>query len=189
VKLFNATQGGEEFQTAVEKSRERVLSLVPDTRMSPKDLSDEDSAPVPSGKGRRLMMMLEKEASKKPCSLGRLEELCSDYQLEWDWVEGQLTKLSNQGSVIFPRPWNVLLVGESLKKREMPDEKQDVSDAIVELLRESGGSAKYEFIEKHFQELGVTESAIEESLNKLAKKDQVYQPQAGTFSLLLGELD
>ncbi|UCE11292.1 MAG: hypothetical protein JSW61_04975 [Candidatus Thorarchaeota archaeon] len=189
VKLFNAAQGGEEFQKAVERSRERVLSLVPDKRLGPNDISGEESMQFPSGKGKRLMMLLEKEASEKPCSLGRLEELCIDYQLDWDWVESQLTKLSNWGSVIFPRPWSIQLVSEHKKKRSKLSEEQDVSGAIVELLRELGGSADYDSIVGHFLTLGVAESAVEASLNKLAKTHQVYQPNPGIMSLLPDELD
>lgn len=110
VKEFNASRGGEEFNEALKRSRKRIKELVPNDTLVAEDLASVMSTVPSGGKMRRLMSLLENEASTKPCTLGRFEDLCNSLSLDWAWVESQLMKLSNEGSLIFPRPWTIQLV-------------------------------------------------------------------------------
>lgn len=184
VKQFNAARGGEEFDMAVERSRERIRALVPEERIGPKDLVDDSRTHHSTGKRKRLLMLLEKEALHKPCTLGHIEELSSKYHLDWSWVEEQLTKLSNQGIVIFPRPWSVQLVQTAGDKKEDATSMQDVTKEIIEFLRRRGSSVEVRELIVHFKEQGVATTAVESSLERLMKSDVIYQPKPREVKLL-----
>ena len=70
------------------------------------------------------------------------ESMCKSYQLDWSWVEDQLTKLANQGVIIFPRPWSVQLVQTTEKKEDEITSQRDVTDEILAFLRSQGGLAE-----------------------------------------------
>ena len=141
MKEFNAARGGDDFQKSVDRSRERVLSLMPKETVKASDISDGERAPRQPGKRKRLMSLLEKEAKKAPISLDRIEVLCSKYELDWKWVEGQLEGMSNSGALIFPRPWSVQLVVAEDKDSENVAVR-DVTVDILALLSESNESIR-----------------------------------------------
>jgi hypothetical protein len=183
VKEFNASRGGDAFEKAVEKSRERLQSLIPSDELRSKDVESTGESVLPSGKGKRLMRLLEKEAKSKPCSLDRIESLCKEYHLDWVWVEDQLTKLSNRGLVVFPRPWTVKLVQESAKESGT-EITVDVSKDILELLKKSGGKLHFDELVEHFGGRGVSVSSVESSLNNLMNQGSIYEPRSGLVSLI-----
>ncbi|KXH76683.1 MAG: hypothetical protein AM326_06755 [Candidatus Thorarchaeota archaeon SMTZ-45] len=110
VKEFNASRGGDEFEKAVERSRERVLALLPKERLSVEALSSKSEISKLPGKQKRLMQLLHKEARSKPSSLSRIEELCQDYELEWSWVQSQLEKLMQRGEIFEPKSGYISMV-------------------------------------------------------------------------------
>ena len=183
VKEFNASRGGDAFEKAVEKSRERLLSLMPSEQLESHDVESSSETELPSGKGKRLMRLLEKEAKDDACTLDRIETLCMEYHLEWAWVEEQLIKLSNRGLVAFPRPWTVKLVQEPVGEMESKT-SIDVSKEILEVLKNSGGKIPFDALAKHFGELGVNVSSVESSLNSLMNRGVVYEPRPGLVSLI-----
>jgi hypothetical protein len=181
VRQFNAARGGDEFKKAVERTQDKLQALMPSERIRI-EVSQSDEISQVSGKGARLMLLLQKETSK-PCSLGKLEELCSKYQLEWSWVEQQILKLANSGQVIFPRPWQVQLVG---KLEQEPDTAQnivDVSKEILLVLKERG-SMKIANLWKYFEAKGVSQESVESSLEGLMKKGEIFEPRQGTVKLV-----
>jgi LSD1 subclass zinc finger protein len=183
VKEFNASRGGDEFEKAVERSRERVLALLPRERVSAEDISSKDDETRPPGKRKRLMELLHKEAKTTQCTLDRIEEICSDYELEWNWVEGQLEGLSNSGTLIFPRPWSVqLVVTDDLTKSEDSTSK-DVTVEILALLQGHEKSLKVTNIITRFGEQGISEKSVETSLEKLMQKGEIFEPKSGYISL------
>ena len=184
VKEFNATRGGDEFQKSVERSRERVLAHMPKDPVKASDISDGELVQNPPGKRKRLMTLLEKEAKKSPCSLDRIEELCVEYELEWKWVEGQLEKLSNNGTLIFPRPWSVLLVATE-EKDNLPNAKsKDVTVEILALLSESKRPLKVSELIRIFEEKGISETSVESSLEKLMRRGEIFEPRSGQVQLV-----
>jgi hypothetical protein len=183
VKEFNAARGGDEFQKSVERSRERVLALMPKETMTASDISDGETAPTPPGKRKRFMALLEKEASKAPISLDRIEELCLKYELDWNWVEGQLESLSNNGTVIFPRPWSVQLVVTEDKERA-DDTVKDVTVDILALLSDSSDSIRVVELIKRFEEKGIGETSVVSSLEKLMQRGEIFEPRSGHVRLV-----
>jgi hypothetical protein len=184
VKEFNAARSGDEFQKSVERSRKRVLALMPKDPVTASDISDGNSTQRPPGKRKRLMTLLEKEASKVPCSLDRIGQLCSEYELDWKWVEGQIENLSNNGTLIFPRPWSVLLVVTEEKDRDSDSKIQDVSVEILALLSESEQSFKVSDLLHLFEEKGITETSVMSSLEKLMQRGEVFEPKSGHVQLV-----
>ncbi len=184
VKEFNAARGGDEFQRSVECSRERVLALMPKDNVKASDISDGNSTQSPLGKQKRLMNLLKKEASKAPCSLDRIEQLCSGYELDWKWVESQLENLSNNGTLIFPRPWSVLLVTTEDKDKVNDSKIQDVSVEILALLSKSEDSFKVSDLIHKFEEKGITETSVMSSLDKLMQRGEIFEPKSGHIQLV-----
>jgi hypothetical protein len=182
VREFNAVRGGDEFKKAVEKSRERLHALMPSERIEIKEISEQDETTRRYGKRKRLMILLQKEASK-PCSLGRLEEQCEKYKLEWVWVEKQLLKLSNSGHVIFPRPWQVRLVGQLEEENDSKKSVIDISSEIVAILEEKGSMEVID-LRKHFETKGISQESIDSSLDKLMKKGELFEPSQGIVKLV-----
>ena len=183
VKEFNASRGGDEFEKAVEKSRERVLALLPKERVSAEEISSKDEAVKQPGKRKRLMELLHREAKKGACSLDRIEVLCSEYELEWKWVEGQLEGLSNNGTLIFPRPWSVQLVVTDDLTKSNESASKDVTVEILALLQGSKKMVKVFDIITKFGEQGISEKSVESSLEKLMQKGEIFEPKSGYVSL------
>jgi hypothetical protein len=182
VKEFNAARGGDVFEKAVNRSRERVRALIPERRLRAEDISKGIDAPVPSGKRKRLMHLLKKEATDNPCTLGRIEGLCGEYQLDWNWVETQLTNLANQGTLIFPRPWLIQLVKSKTEKTKTSSHRLDVSDAILVLLEEKGKRLRVDQIIAHFQLEDVSEDSVIASLERLMREGGIFEPKPGVVS-------
>lgn len=182
VKEFNASRGGDEFDKSVEKSRERILALLPKEHVSVEEISSKEEESRPPGKRKRLMELLHKEAKETPCALDRIEELCPDYELEWKWVEGQLEGLSNDGTLIFPRPWSLQLVvsDEIIKSKDTAS--KDVTVEILTLLQGPEKTLKVTDIIKRFSEQGISEQSVETSLEKLMQKGEIFEPKSGYVS-------
>ena len=183
VKEFNASRGGDEFEKAVERSRERVLAILPKERVNAEDISSKDETTRPPGKRKRLMKLLNKEAKSTPCSLDRIEELCPEYELEWKWVEGQLEGLSNDGTLIFPRPWSVQLVVADDPTMSKETTSRDVTVEILALLQGPEKMVKVLEIVTRFGKQGISERSVETSLEKLMQKGEIFEPKSGYVSL------
>ncbi len=184
VKEFNASQGGDEFEKAVERSRERVLALLPKEHVSLEDISSRAEASKPPGKRKRLMQMLQREAKSAPCSLDRIEELCTNYELDWKWVEGQLERLANDGTLIFPRPWSVQLVLKDDINKPKEIAGRDVSNEILLLLQGPEKVMRAIDIVKRLGKQGISENSVEASLEKLMQRGEIYEPKSGFVSLV-----
>jgi hypothetical protein len=178
VREFNAARGGDEFEKAVERSRDRVRLLMPSDNIKVEDLVPEEEEP-PMGKRSRLLDLLEQEAMGSDCTLDRLEQLCPTYQLEWEWVEEQLTAMSNSGLLIFPRPWSIRMV-KSLKEEQ--DESvglRDVTKEILSRLRKNPGGIRIVDLVDDFKGAGITAASVEDSLEKLMRLGDIFEPRPG----------
>ncbi|MHA2004514.1 MAG: hypothetical protein ACW975_05130 [Candidatus Thorarchaeota archaeon] len=183
VKEFNASRGGDSFRKAVELSKEKVRALLPLEKLGVKDVVERTEDEQSSGKSQRLLHLLEKEASEGACSLDRIAELCPEYELDWQWVEDQLNKLSNRGILIFPRPWTVQMVDVTPEESD----KQplvDVTKAILERMQELGGEAKVDDMIEHFTLMGISQESVETSLDRLMNQGAIYVPKTGKIGLV-----
>ncbi|NHI83004.1 MAG: hypothetical protein EAX81_01685 [Candidatus Thorarchaeota archaeon] len=183
VKQFNASRGGDAFDQAVRKTREKMKELIPLTKLRASDVKSNLRQDLPSGKARRLMRLLENEATEKACTLDRIELLCAEYQLDWAWVEHQLTKLANRGVIVFPRPWSIRLV-QIASASSKSDLKIDASKEIIVLLKKAGGEMLFDEIVKHFALADVGIDSVEESLDHLMSRGEIYEPKSGMISLI-----
>jgi hypothetical protein len=183
VKEYNASRGGDAFRKVVEASRERVKALLPSEKLTVKDVVGKSDGDLPSGKTQRLLKLLEKEASERDCSLDRIAEICPEYQLEWRWVEDQLNKLSNQGVLIFPKPWTVKLV-DSPAEKTAKSPVIDVTKDLMLLVQELGGEARVAAVIEHFEKLGISQESVEASLDRLMNQGVIYVPKTGIIGLV-----
>jgi hypothetical protein len=157
---------------------------MPSQPVSAEDITSNDEEPAPEGKRRRLMAILEQTARGKSCSLDRLEELTDDAGLEWSWVEKQIESLSNNGVLIFPRPWTIQLVIVEDKKVPTQLSSKDVSSEIVELLKRRGGPVRVDELVDHFKQEGISEASVDSSLERLLRNGDIYQPSASSVNLV-----
>jgi len=183
VKEFNAARGGDEFKRSVERSRERVLAFMPRETVTASEISDGETIVRPPGKRKRLMSLLENEASKAPISLDRIEELCTKYELDWNWVEGQLESLSNTGTLIFPRPWSVQLVVAD-QEESVDDTVRDVTVDILAFLSELKDEIRIVNLIERFDEKGIGEASVVSSLEKLMQRGEIFEPRSGHVRLV-----
>jgi hypothetical protein len=184
VKAYNASRGGEEFEKAVERSRERIMELMPVDKLKADDITDADGEGHSDGKRKRLMSLLRREASLRPCPLDRFEEACENNGLDWTWVEQRLQNLANSGSVIFPRPWSIRLIGGEKKEQESQDKPRDVSSEILAILEKRGGRLSVSEVIAHFERTGVSRTSVLSSLERLMQRSDIYEPKQGDVSLL-----
>lgn len=184
VKAYNASRGGDEFEKAVERSRARVRKLMPVDRLKADDITDVQEQGPPEGKRKSLMSVLRKEASNKPCLLDRFEEVCEDSGLDWTWVEEQLQNLANTGSVIFPRPWSIQMIGGEKKEKPKEEKVRDVSQDIIILLDKKGGRLSVNEVVTHFKKTGLSRVSVIGSLERLMQRGDIYEPKQGEVSLL-----
>ncbi len=183
VKEFNASKGGDEFKEAVERSREHFKSLLPPQQIDGKDISDDERLAPPQGKRRILMAILEKEAQNRPCSLDKLEKMIETEGLEWTWVEKQIESLANSGVLIFPRPWTIQLVIID-DKLESSASSKDVTEDIISLLKSEGGATRVDEIIDFFTKRGISEDSVENSLERLMRSGDIYQPRPGFVQII-----
>ncbi len=184
VRQYNASRGGDEFERSVERSRERVRELLPKVTPAITTAHTEDAPEVLTGKRARLLSILEKHAKDQPLSLDRLEDFAHASMLDWVWVEKQLNFLANNGALIFPRPWTVKLVrlpDPSEDKDLMP---KDVSQEILNLLKQSKDGLDVEYIMRYFDKKGVLSKSVELSLEKLMKSGEIYEPHTGNVRII-----
>jgi len=184
VKEFNASKGGDEFKAAVEKSRERIKALLPKESVKRADITSKGDQPIPEGKRRRLLTILNKAAKESPCTLDELETLTTDDGLSWGWVEKQIESLSNNGALIFPRPWTVQLVAIDDLESTTQLITKDVTSEILDLLKQKAGPVKVDVIVKYFNKRGISESSVDSSLERLMRNGDIYQPDASSVCLI-----
>ena len=184
VKEFNAARGGDEFDNAVERSREKIRTLLPTERVSAEDVATEVHSRPAEGKGKRLKKLLRNHASIAPCSLDKIETVCEEYQLDWLCVEDQLTKLANSGAIIFPRPWSVQAVRDPDGSETQQQKSQDISKDLLRFLNEQAGAVKVSEIVHHYERQGIPRASVEDSLEKLMKQGVIYAPRADTVEVV-----
>lgn len=184
VRQYNASRGGDEFSKSVERSRERVRALLPKVTPTITSAQPEDTPVAPTAKRARLLSILEKHAKDQPLSLDRLEDFAQSSMLDWTWVEKQLNLLANNGVLIFPRPWSVRLVRVLDSSEDKDVLPKDVSQEILNLLKQSKDGLDVEYIMRYFDKKGVLSESVELSLEKLMKSGEIYEPHTGNVKVI-----
>jgi DNA replicative helicase MCM subunit Mcm2 (Cdc46/Mcm family) len=86
--------------------------------------------------------------------------------------------------VIFPRPWTVQLVKEKETVETRSDRTRDVTDAVMEMLRLQGGSARIQETIDYFEERGVSQASVESSLERLMRSGDIFEPKPGLITII-----
>jgi hypothetical protein len=184
VKEFNASRGGDEFQKAVERSRERYQFLLPKEPVHTEEFASNDEQLHPAGRRARLISILQKEAHGGPCTIDHLEKVCSAQGLDWSWVENAIQSLSNSGALIFPHPWEVQLVHADEDTSPEESAKKDVASEIISFLKTRKRKARVDEIIDYFKEKGISEDSVDSSLERLIRSGDIFQPVVGYVSLV-----
>ncbi|MHA1770765.1 MAG: hypothetical protein ACTSYL_10120 [Candidatus Thorarchaeota archaeon] len=175
VKRFNAGKD-HDFEDAVQQSREKILRLMPADRIAVADIADDvQGESFPTGKTRRLLMLLERETHDSPCTLDDFAKICKANGLQWTWVETQLEKLFTAGEIFYPSPWAIRYIGvPSKKKKTGPVE--DISNELLAYLREQDRDVSVKDLYAHYAKQGISEESVDASLERLMRKNEIYQP-------------
>ncbi len=175
VKQFNAGKD-HDFEDAVQRSRDKILRLMPSDRIAVKDIADDvQGESLPTGKTRRLLVLLEREARDQPCSLDDFAKVCTANGLEWSWVETQLEKLFTAGDVFYPTPWKIMYI-KAPSKTKAKGAVVDISNELLAYLREQDRDVSVKDLYARYAEMGVSEESVDASLERLMRKNEIYQP-------------
>lgn len=185
VKLYQTGKHHKDYMDAVEKSRDKIQPLIPDTNLNLEQLQDTKQMiqPVPMRR-RELERILYQLARKNPLDFQVLEKECRKVGIPWDWVVQQIEALIRSGHLISPKPWQVQLITE---EREVPDNqtKKVSSTKLAQLLgnvlRNSPVPLSQDELANHLEEGGVSSAGIEEALNLLRNQGYVLKTSTGTY--------
>ncbi|MEM2143499.1 MAG: hypothetical protein QXS20_04500 [Candidatus Thorarchaeota archaeon] len=184
VQRFNAGRD-DEFDKAVQRSRDRIRALMPTQPLSIEDSEEEPiESTSTSGKMRRLMELLETMASDSPCNLDDFKAAAERASLEWEWVDQAITKMASEGAVVFPKPWLIRWLTHDSKNSSRSQQRVDLTQEILRMLRKNGGSMTVESIIRHYEDNGVARESIENSLERLMQTGRVFEPRSGIIQLL-----
>lgn len=185
VKLYQTGKHHNEFMEAMEKSRDKIQTLIPDNDMNLEQLQDNKHGIQPvSARRRELEQVLYRFARSKPLDLHVLEIECLKVGLSWNWVVHQIENLIRLGHLISPKPWQVLLVTGESQATKQPSKQvspTQLARIIGNILRKSKKPLHQKEIASHLLEEAMSNSGIEEALNLLRSQGYVLKNSEGTF--------
>jgi hypothetical protein len=185
VKLYQTGKHHKDFMEAMEKSRDKIQSLIPDDTMDLEQLQDNKQGIQPvSARRRELDQVLSRCALSKPLDLHVLEKECLKVGLSWEWVAQQIENLIRSGHLISPRPWQVRLVTDESQPTKQQGKQVSptrLARTIGNILRKSKKPLHQEELVSHLQEEAVSSSGIEEALNLLRSQGYVLKTSKGTY--------
>ncbi len=191
VKKYNAKKNTDEFRMAVESSRESILKIYDylehqNTAATP----ESDTVYISGGKSRTLFSLLIKYA-KQPVSLDYFRKISEQNKLDWQWVTESLEKLSHDGVIIFPRPWEIQLVseenlpgikGETKSKRKISS--KSLEHMIIQILETHSMPVKIRIIVEELIKYGYDEEEIRKIIDKMISNGIIYEPRIEWISLI-----
>ena len=185
VKLYQTGKHHKDFIDAMEKSREKIQSLIPENNMDLQQLQDNKHGIQPvSARRRELEQVLYQCARSKPLDLHILEKECLKVGLSWDWVIPQIENLIRSGHLISPKPWQVRLVTDEIsptKKNGKEVSLTQLARKIGNFLQKSKSPLTQDELISHLQKEGVASTGIEEALNLLRSQGYVLKTSKGTY--------
>ncbi len=191
VKQYNAKKNSDEFIMAVEASRESIVKLYEYLDMQETEsISDDKVTYISGGKSRTLFSLLVQFA-KNPITLDKFRALAEKYKLDWQWVTDSLEKLSQDGIIIFPKPWEIQLVSESeipgIKETTPVKSKKSMKSlerAIIEFLEAHNMPIKTSELILEFNKYGYSDEEIQKVINGLIASGVLYEPRVNWISLV-----
>lgn len=191
VKKYNASKNTDEFIMAVEASRDSIREIYDYLNSQSSSASSRPTEYISGGKSRTFWSLLVKFA-KVPISLDKFREITERHKLDWLWVSESLEKLAQDGVIIFPRPWEILLVSddglpgikEENNKGSNRKSSKSLERLIVEFLEAHNMPIKKSEIIREIEKYGFESQEIQKSLDKMKAKGIIYEPKIEWISLV-----
>jgi len=185
VKFYQTGKHYKDYMDAVEKSRDKIQSLIPDTNLNLEQLQDSKQITQPvSMRRRELERILYQRARKEPLDLEILEQECLRAGVSWEWVVQQIESLIRSGHLISPKPWLIQLVTEKealADKQSTEISSTKLAQLLRNVLRDSSGPVTQDELATQLEKKGVSSAGIEEALNLLRNQGYVLKTSTGTY--------
>jgi hypothetical protein len=185
VKLYQTGKHHKEYMDAVEKSRDKIQTLIPEENLNLEQLQDSKPRIQPASMRRReLERILYQRARKEPLNLQVLEQECLKVGIPWEWAIQQIESLIRSGHLISPKPWQVQLVTEGI---ELPDSQAkkvsstQLAQLLGNVLRDSPAPLSQDELVTHLDGEGISSVGIEEALSLLRNQGYVLKTSTGTY--------
>lgn len=184
VKVYQTGKHHEEFQVAVEQSRDKVKSLLPSKEISAKSLQ-EKARILPSSARRRVFeTILHKYAGKEAVDLQIFEEECQKAGLPWSWASQQLEGLIRSGDIICPKPWQIRLVTSETFDSNISEgqyTQSKLARRIGEIIRYAGTPVTHTQILQQFEKESIDISQIKQALEMLKNQGYIFKSRDETY--------
>lgn len=188
VRKYNAGKDAQSFLQAVEASQKELEKLLPEEPVKIEELIEEEET-VSSSRIQRLTLLLRENCTKEPISFDQMEELCSKYKLDFEWVKERLTQLGKEGNIIFPTLWTIKYIGTAdsgytaISKVTKPQMQiKGASKALIKLLSQSSEPLSENEIIQRMEIMGYNPEETQETLKKLHKSGELIEPRPGLYT-------
>ncbi len=187
VRKYNAGKDAQSFLQAVEDSQKEFEKLIPEEPINIEELIEKEET-ISSSRIQRLTLLLRENCIKEPVSFDQIEELCTKYKLDFEWVKERLTQLGKEGSIIFPTPWTVKYIGTAdsgytaISKVTKPQMQiKGASKALIKILSQSSEPLSEKEIIQKMEIKGYNPEETKETLKKLHKSGEIIEPRPGFY--------
>jgi len=187
VRKYNAGKDAKSFLQAVEASQKELEKLLPKESVKIDELLEEEET-ISSSRIQRLTLLLRENCIKEPISFDQIEELCTKYKLDFEWVKERLTQLGKEGNIIFPTPWTVKYIGTAdsgytaISKTTKPQMQiKGASKALTKILTQSKEPLTEKEIIQKMEIVGYNAEETQETLKKLHKSGEIIEPRPGYY--------
>lgn len=185
VKLYQTGKHHKEFLEAVEKSRDTIRSLIPETPIDVGTLDEEKPEPLPvSSRRQEFELILYHQARDAPVDLQIIEEACEKVGIPWSWAVKQIQMLIQSGHIIAAKPWQIQLVSSDLSSTKKPQKAVTttrVARKISEILRKSSMPLNGTQIREQMSHEAISSDDIEKALELLRAQGYVLKTTQGTY--------
>ncbi|MFX0169243.1 MAG: hypothetical protein ACFE89_07805 [Candidatus Hodarchaeota archaeon] len=185
VKLYQTGKHHKEFFTAVEKSREKIRSMIPENVVDIERLQEPKPERLTlSSRRRELERVLFQQARSKPVDLHVIEEACEKAGIPWSWAVTQIQMLIRSGHLIAPKPWQIKLVAEDFKtgeKASKPVNLSTLARRIGQILRESSIPLDLVQLREQLDQESILSIDVEKALNLLSAQGYILKTPTGSY--------
>jgi len=185
VKFYQTGTHHKEFLAAVEKSRERVRALIPETIVEIEKLHGEKPERLPvSSRRQELDRILHQQARKSPIDLQVIEEACEKNGIPWNWAVKQIQILIRSGHIIAPKPWQIQLVLGEMSSAEAPQKAENITTIarkIGKILQKTSTPLTINQIRDNLSNGSPSSEDIEKALDLLRTQGYVLMTTQGTY--------
>ena len=185
VKLYQTGKHHKEFLAAVEKSRENIRALIPETTVGVEKLHEEKAKRLPvSSRRREFERILHQQAQEAPVDLQIIEENCEKAGIPWSWAAKQIQMLIRLGHLIAPKPWQIRLVSGDLSSAEALDKTGSltvIARRIGDILRRASKPLNTNEISEQLGHETAASDDVEKALDLLRKQGYILKTSEGTY--------